>query len=99
MNTLAQLQTWYDAQCDGDWEHGYGVRIESLDNPGWLVTIDLGGTSLESKAFDPVNRLEPEREWMSCEVKEGRFEGAGGPFMLEEILQRFLQWASAPAAA
>jgi hypothetical protein len=99
MNTLARLQTWYDEQCDGDWEHGYGITVQSLDNPGWLVRIDLQGTSLEGRAFDAVRKLDPERDWLSCEVKEGRFEGAGGPFMLEEILQRFLQWASSPAAA
>ncbi len=34
---LSRLQRWYSAQCDGDWEHGLGVRIETLDNPGWMV--------------------------------------------------------------
>jgi hypothetical protein len=99
MNTLAQLQAWYDEQCDGEWEHARGVTIESLDNPGWRVRIDLKGTPLENRSFDAISRLDLEREWISCEVKDGRFEGAGGPYMLEEILQRFLQWASEPAAA
>lgn len=32
-----------------------------------------------------------------CRVREGNFEGAGGPFMLEEILKAFLDWARAHA--
>jgi hypothetical protein len=31
---LPWLQGWYATQCDGDWEHEYGVSIETLDNPG-----------------------------------------------------------------
>ncbi|MGL4464545.1 MAG: Imm53 family immunity protein [Planctomycetia bacterium] len=27
MDTLARLQDWYAAQCDGDWEHQQGIRI------------------------------------------------------------------------
>ncbi len=44
MDSVQWLQTWYQAQCDNDWEHQYGVKIDSLDNPGWMVSIDLFGT-------------------------------------------------------
>ena len=40
---LLRLQRWYVSRCDGEWEHGMGVRIETLDNPGWQVVIDSGG--------------------------------------------------------
>jgi Immunity protein 53 len=92
-NELARLQTWYLAQCDGDWEHEYGVTVESLDNPGWHVTIALAGTYLEGADFTPSEVRESEHRWMSCRVREGRFEGAGGPLMLEEILRTFFEWA------
>ena len=96
MHTLAQVQSWYADHCNGEWEHVHGVTIESLDNPGWRVRIDLKGTTLERRPFVPIRRPEPDPEWIVCEVADGRFEGAGGPYMLEEILQRFLQWAGAP---
>ncbi|MFE2849501.1 Imm53 family immunity protein, partial [Streptomyces scopuliridis] len=32
---LDWLQNWYTQQCDGDWEHEWGVKIATLDNPGW----------------------------------------------------------------
>ena len=90
---LAELQSWYDAQCDGDWEHEYGVRIETLDNPGWSVEIDVADTALDGREFSPVEDLAPEREWMRCTVSEGQFRGAGGPPMLGRILRAFLDWA------
>jgi hypothetical protein len=34
MNILAELQTWYRAQCNGEWEHVWGMTIQSTDNPG-----------------------------------------------------------------
>ena len=47
MDTLAWIENWYQSQCHGDWEHDYGIKIETLDNPGWRVVIDLAGTELE----------------------------------------------------
>jgi len=46
MNALQQLQDWYFAQCNGDWEHRYGVTISTLDNPGWTLEVDLTNTCL-----------------------------------------------------
>jgi len=33
------IDEWYQRKCDGVWEHTYGVRIETCDNPGWIVTF------------------------------------------------------------
>lgn len=103
MSSLLQLQQWYAAQCDGDWEHSFGVSIDTLDNPGWTIRIDLKGTPLESRLFQP-HRLgvgentEPEdQNWMSCEVNNNQFVGAGGPHKLEELLEVFLRWAHSDA--
>ena len=90
---LQELQQWYRSQCDGDWEHDNGVKIETLDNPGWRVTVALMGTELAGRAFTEIQRLEHETDWIVCQVKAGKFEGDGGPFMLEEILRVFLTWA------
>ena len=39
------LQSWYEKQCNSDWEHNYGIKIETLDNPGWSITVDLVDTN------------------------------------------------------
>ncbi|MEV8403368.1 Imm53 family immunity protein [Streptomyces niveus] len=43
---LDWLRNWYAQQCDGEWEHERGVRIATLDNPGWTVSIDLEESEL-----------------------------------------------------
>jgi hypothetical protein len=94
VGTLQQLQQWYQAHCDGEWEHANGVEIGTLDNPGWSVRIDLVATPLAKQAFTEIKRLENDTNWIRCCVREGKFEGHGGPFMLEEILRIFLTWAT-----
>jgi hypothetical protein len=93
MNTLTELQRWYEAQCDGDWEHDSGIEIATLDNPGWTVTINLVGTALENREFRELEDLTPEREWMKCWIENTTFRGVGGPQKLEQILRSFLDWA------
>ncbi|MFK0239099.1 Imm53 family immunity protein, partial [Streptomyces vinaceus] len=34
-----------------DWEHEWGVKIATLDNPGWTVEIDLEETDLEGREY------------------------------------------------
>lgn len=93
MDALGLLQQWYLSQCDGDWEHSWGVKISTLDNPGWSVDINLDETELESRVFNAINKERGEDDWIVCRVKEKVFEGRGGPLNLEEIINVFLRWA------
>jgi len=93
MNTLEQLQNWYQAQCNGDWEHGAGIKIGTLDNPGWRVKIPLRETGVESKPFEEISNLELEDDWLRCWVEDAFFNGVGDPQKLEVILQTFLAWS------
>ena len=93
LDNWSWLEDWYQKQCNGDWEHQYGVKIDSLDNPGWTVQIDLNGTRYE----DMQNRhllddRSTELEWIICNIKDGKFIGAGGPKQLGRILQVFRKW-------
>ncbi|NET38268.1 MAG: hypothetical protein F6K19_40765 [Cyanothece sp. SIO1E1] len=90
-----QLQRWYSSQCDGDWEHQLGIKIETLDNPGWMVTVDLNDTPLQSAPFTAIENTDVEREWISCRVEQRQFRGAGGPHMLSAIIEIFVRWAGA----
>ena len=92
-NRIAALEEWFSSQCDGDWEHGNGVRIETLDNPGWRVTIDLAETSLEREPFPKhEDKMEHETDWLTCWKKDSTFEGRSGPRRLKEIIGIFLAW-------
>jgi hypothetical protein len=89
---LEWLQAWYECQCDGDWEHQYGVRIDTLDNPGWLVTFNLKGTPLEGQVFSRVRIDKSGSDWIHYRAENDSFEGAGGPGNLIALLQSFRDW-------
>jgi len=94
VSTLQRLQRWYKAQCDGDWEHSYGVTIGTVDNPGWRLEIDLTDTSLRYKSFTEVKSdYEHDTNWLACFLRDGKFQGACGPERLEEMVEIFLDWA------
>ena len=91
-DALSGLEHWYAAHCDGDWEHGYGVRIDTLDNPGWIVTIDLEGTR---KADSPLHwqKIEhSEDNWIHYKAENKKFEIRCGPLNLTESIDIFLRW-------
>lgn len=83
------LQKWYAAQCDGDWEHEFGVAIKTLDNPGWHVRISLFGTKEETAEWKPLKFDNGDDDWISCFVRDKEFSGAGDPSKLGMILDHF----------
>jgi len=96
---LEELENWYRAQCNGDWEHSYGVEISTLDNPGWIVKINLADTDLERRPFRElsygtgVDSKPIDEDWLVCKVENNIFHGAGGPSKLRELIRVFLDWA------
>ena len=94
VDNLSALQQWYLEQCNGDWEHEFGVDIETLDNPGWSLSIDLIDTALENKSFTEVSESASEADWICCKVEKRRFKGRCGPKNLERMISIFLQWAN-----
>ena len=94
MNALKNLESWYAAQCDGDWEHQFGIKIETVDNPGWVATIELSDTTLSEKAFpEVVEHYDHETEWLRCWREGSQFKIACGPSRLSDGLRVFLAWA------
>lgn len=86
------LQDWYYSKCDGDWEHEFGIKIDTLDNPGWSISIDLKFTELANKEFTEIDKQISENNWVQCKVDKERFIGAGGPQNLTEIIEIFFNW-------
>ena len=64
MDVFEKLNEWYQSNCDGDWEHNFGVNIETLDNPGWIVKIDLYYTELEDKPFEEIEINNGDDDWL-----------------------------------
>lgn len=89
---LTWLQAWYGSRCDGAWEHACGVRIDTLDNPGWRVEVDVGDEVAELCHQEVRSAL----DWVDCRVERGKFLGSGGPGNLAEILGVLRGWLEPP---
>ena len=100
MNPLRQLQDWYHSQCNGDWEHSNGIKIDTLDNPGWSLKIDLEDTALQEKPFTEFTYGTGTQgetsgdEWVICKLEGSKFVAYGGPHKLDEMITIFLEWAA-----
>jgi hypothetical protein len=70
-DNLAWLTQWYLHECKDDWEHSYGVKIDTLDNPGWTLKIDLRETELQGRPFNRVQQGVP-----AADVEEWRKLGS-----------------------
>ena len=87
--TLTRLQNWYLTNCDGDWEHSYGISINTLDNPGWTIKIDLSDTCLQDLHYDK-HIDNGTFDWLFIKVADKVLEASGDPTKLTTILTIFL---------
>lgn len=92
-DVLRRLMSWYAAHCNGQWEHQFGVKIETLDNPGWIVEVDLTETELAERRYAPRAFSRSQSDWLSCKVENQIFIGAGDATKLTELIQEFLSFA------
>jgi hypothetical protein len=92
-NDFEWLIRWYHSNCDGDWEHASGVRIDTIDNPGWGISISLEGTELEHKKFQEIEINNSEKDWLICFIKNTNFEGRCSTLNLLQVLHIFRSWA------
>ena len=75
------------------------MTIETLDNPGWAFKVDLEDTELFGLEFGSIEQHRSDDDWIICRVRNGTFEGFGGPRNLSEILATFLGWARKSSAS
>lgn len=94
------------SQCDDDWDHSYGVKIDTLDNPGWSLKIDLTDTPLQGEAFERLTHGEPsdnleewhrKGSWWVASVQGNAFEASCGPLDLSAAIGVFRQWVEQTA--
>lgn len=94
MKSFKWLENWFKSNCNGDWEHCYkNVKIETLDNPGWSVSINLAETTLEDKTFERIEINNGDDDWMVCLIQDGKFKGWGDTGKLGSIIEIFIEWA------
>jgi hypothetical protein len=97
VNLIRWLEDWLQDQRDGELEDERGFILRTLDNPGWLLTVSLGEVAGSSDRLLLLDGDPPCAEngnvggetWLICEVKSGKFVGAGDPSQLARIIETF----------
>lgn len=88
-NSIEWLCLWYKNNCNGDWEHYYGISIETIDNPGWSITIDIEGTEINIPDINWQFFENGPDDWYGYKLENGKFEASGDPNKLEFIISLF----------
>lgn len=92
-NIFIWIMKWYEKNCDGDWEHSFRITIETLDNPGWSVKIDLDGTTFP-QIDNPWKMIErTEKDWYGYSISDDQFSASGDPTKLPFLVDIFRQFS------
>jgi hypothetical protein len=96
---LDQLGAWYAAQCDGEWEHQYGVTIGTIEVSGWHLRVDLVGTPLAGDEHARELIARSEKNWVEVWSDGYTFNATGGADNLGELLEAFSRFVGSPVAS
>lgn len=89
MEILYWIQNWFKENCDGDWEHGDGIQITTLDNPGWDIEIDISKTSVANMNLKWILNQKGKHDWYGVKIEDQKFKAAGDPGKLIFLLGLF----------
>jgi hypothetical protein len=90
-NIFKKITEWYISQCDGDWEHAYGIKIETTANAGWLVICDLQFTNLQSSELPLTQSNNSKNDWYNIKIDKMKFIAGGDLNKLEFLLNEFIR--------
>ncbi len=95
MEIIEWISEWFASNCDGDWEHENQIKIYTVDNPGWVVRIDLRNTRLENLELDYSLVENDENDWYGISIENAIFDGSGDLSKLFFLLSKFKEIAEA----
>lgn len=94
MGLLNWLQDWYIQECiiNNNYNSDEIINIDTIDNPGWHIRINLKGIKSTRKILDEINVDNGDDDWVFIKMNSGVFEGVGDKNKLVYILQFFKAW-------
>lgn len=71
-DSLQLITNWWRSQCDGNWEHEYGMSIGTMDDPGWIVHVDFSFTNIVNLKRGILSEFKGDKcNWYKCEIVGG----------------------------
>jgi hypothetical protein len=93
---LSKLNDWFESQWIAVVGEEVGITIDTLDNPGWRLRIELqwlADKALVSRHFEKVLIERSKTDWLAANKNGTLFEAFGGIRNLDEMIGLFLDWA------
>jgi hypothetical protein len=89
MDTLKWVTNWFSGFCDGDWEHENQIKIYTVSNPGWSITIDLTYTPLSKFVLKSRSLDKGADDWYFYQVEQSKFTASGDLNKIDFLLNEF----------
>ncbi|MEM9340356.1 MAG: Imm53 family immunity protein [Bacteroidota bacterium] len=89
MEIIDHISKWFASQCDGDWEHESCIKINTIDNPGWSISIDIRNTSLEGLEVSH-EKSTSDLDWFKASSNGLVFSAFCGVENLTDVLNFFM---------
>lgn len=87
------LQDWYLRGSDGELEPTYDIQIDTLEEPGWSLCIQLDGTALAGRALPEMAIERTQSDWIHAWTDDHALHIDCGPLNLTEAIKTFTSWA------
>jgi len=78
----SSIEKRYAATATLDREHQWGVSIETADDPGWRIQIDLRETKAEGRTSEWVKTNRSVDDWLMYRAVGDKFESSCGTLNL-----------------
>ena len=88
MESIEWLNNWYRSNCNEEWEQSYGVKIETISNPGWEFSVDLTDTPYEGKTLTE-KQLISNTDWYTITCNGITFDAIGDTTKLGVLISLF----------
>lgn len=89
---LDWLQLWYHSQCDGDWEHQYGVTMTLKKSEEWEFDIDLTYTEMQGIHLSDAEQSDPEGGWLRWRSDGWHFRAECSRKNVIAVIAEFRTW-------
>ncbi len=88
---LNWLSNWYKIECNGDWEHTYGITI-NITQDRVFVEIDIDDTRFDNDSIMSEIKFESSKnDWVNIEIENQKFVAKGDRSKLIQIIEYFIE--------
>jgi len=88
-NVLKWFENWHMQYLQTVGQPEKSSLLITIDNPGWGMTVDLSDRLSDHPKVLLSDVEKTENDWFYCAIENNKFEAAGGPFNLYDILLIF----------